>query len=168
MSNTPPGLSNATSLRNARGHWLGRTCCHTALSHSTSNCSPSPEATARSGSWSSSQQIRETGWRRVPALRNLRQGSSAITSRPHVASQAASRPVPAPRSRTSPGKRRWRLAEGHASSPMQLLGIERLISRGNSRDMPIIPAAANISAQVESRSGTSIGRCYQRWLTVTA
>lgn len=47
--------------------------------------------------------MRGSGWRSCPSARMAAEGSTATTSWPCAVSQAASRPVPAPTSRTRPG-----------------------------------------------------------------
>ncbi len=59
---------------------------------SVSNAAPCPSA----GSVSSSHWISLDGWRAIPAVRMLADGSTAMTRQPRAANHAASRPLPAP------------------------------------------------------------------------
>ena len=100
----PPGLSRVINFRNARPRSVGGTCIQTALSRMKSKHTPRRKVWSRPGSRSGIQRMRGSGWRLPPSARMAAEGSTATTSWPCAASQAASRPVPAPTSRMTPGR----------------------------------------------------------------
>jgi hypothetical protein len=104
MARKPPGFSRVTSFLKARLRSVGATCIQTALSRIKSKDNPRRKVCSRPGSRSGIQRMRGSGWRACPSTRMAAEGSTATTSWPCAASQAASRPVPAPISRTSPGR----------------------------------------------------------------
>ena len=106
----PPGLSRVINFRNARLRSAGGTCIQTALSRMKSKDTPRRKVCSRPGSRSEIQRMRGSGWRPLPSARMAVEGSTATTSWPCAASQAASRPVPAPTSRMSPGRSRSMLS----------------------------------------------------------
>ena len=103
IARSPPDFTSLASLRKARSRWVGRTCCQTALSRTRSKLIPNWPVWFSSGSWSSSQRTRGSGWRCCASDRIALDGSTATTSCPRVANHAASRPDPALTSSTVPG-----------------------------------------------------------------
>ena len=98
----PPGLITETSFRKARARVLGGTCIHTALSQTRSKVSFERSTLSSAGSVSSIHRMSGDPWRSFPAARISTDGSTATTWCPFAANQAASRPLPAPTSRTQP------------------------------------------------------------------
>ena len=99
----PPGLIRETSLRKDRRRAFGGTCVHTPLSHTKSNVSFERTALDSAGSSSFIHLIEDDPWRAFPTARSCRDGSTATTLCPFRANHAASRPLPAPTSRTQAG-----------------------------------------------------------------
>ncbi|AQW49619.1 glutamyl-tRNA synthetase [Streptomyces hygroscopicus] len=96
----PLGATRSASRCMASTRSCSSRCIHTAESNVKSK---GPWRPVSDGRASSIQRIAVSGWRRCPIRRSSGVGSTATTWCPRVASAAASRPLPAPMSRTLPG-----------------------------------------------------------------